>query len=225
MAVWEVWRQDDGGNRYRVAVYDDRIEALARVLEFDSGPVHKQMYWVSGQPGPQCASADDLCARLTETALAMSDAGRTLDEFLRAWWQVSAPLAMTPKLDGDTVAAMIAVAAVITPPPLHPVWRTRMYVANAPETYADWERIIVSQIADLADFADAGGLGAQSYFGADAPRPADCTRATSRRWFNFDPQAYLTCGLQGSLARGVSAADGFSWGDLARLAICGQIYE
>lgn len=225
MAAWEVWRQDDGGNRYQVDVCRDRIEAMARALAFESGPVHKQTYWVSGPPGPICSSVNDLRARLTETGLAMTDAGRTLDEFLRAWWLVSEPLAGKVRLDLDTVAAMIAAAAVITPPPLSPAWRTRAYVAHTPETYADWEQILLSQIADLADFADNGGLTDQMYFGADAPRPADCTRATSRRWFNFDPQTYLRCGTAGALAQESSAVDGLSWGGLARLAICGQIYE
>jgi hypothetical protein len=155
----------------------------------------------------------------------MTDAGRTLDEFLRAWWLVSEPLAGKVRLDPDTVAAMVAAASMITPPPLSPVWRTRIFVAHAPVTYADWEQIVLSQIADLADFADNGGLTDQMYFGADAPRPADRTRATSRRWFNFDPQTYLRCGMEGALGKGSSAADGLSWGDLARLALCGQIYE
>ena len=51
VAVWEVWRQDDNGNRYRMNTFDDRVEALARVLALEAGPAHKQTYWVQGPAG------------------------------------------------------------------------------------------------------------------------------------------------------------------------------
>lgn len=248
--VWEVWRQDDGGNRYRMGVHHDRVEALARVLALEAGPVHKQMYWVDGPPGPACGTNRDLYTRLVGAGGDMNIAGRTLEEFLRAWWLVSRPVAARARLELDMVAAMVTAAATIQPPPLRPAWRTTSYgLAHDPVTYADWEQVVLSQIADLADFADAGPLDPQAYFGIDAARPPGSVRATSSRWYNFDPQGYLECGMAGSLG-GWDEADGLriplpgpviaaapepkpgerplntlSWADLADLSICGQIYE
>ena len=58
---------------------------------------------------------------------------------------------------------------------------------------------MLSQIADLADFADQGPLDEYAYSGVNAPRPPDCVRATYWRWYNHDPQGYLECGMAGSL--------------------------
>ncbi|MBO4205843.1 hypothetical protein GSF22_07460 [Micromonospora echinofusca] len=245
-----VWRQDDNGNRYPVGGYDDRIDALARVLALESGVVHKQTYWVDGPPGPVCATNRDLYVRLVDAGERMTDSGRTLDGFLRAWWLVARPLAGRRELDLDTVAAMVVAAGTVPPPPLLTSWRTAEFAhVDEPADHADWERIVLSQIADLADFADQGPLDEHAYFGVDAPRPAGCVRATDRRWYNFDPRGYLECGMAGALG-GWDEADGLrvpvpgpvlplrpepapgerplptlTWADLADLAICGQEYE
>jgi hypothetical protein len=44
---WEVWRQDDNGNRYLVSAHPDEAAARRRVAELESGVAHKQTYWVS----------------------------------------------------------------------------------------------------------------------------------------------------------------------------------
>ncbi|WP_084315977.1 hypothetical protein [Actinospica robiniae] len=44
---WEVWRQDDNGNRYLVSAHPDVAAARIRVAELESGVAHKQTYWVS----------------------------------------------------------------------------------------------------------------------------------------------------------------------------------
>ncbi|HTJ66068.1 MAG TPA: hypothetical protein VL551_00940 [Actinospica sp.] len=46
-ATWEVWRQDDNGNRYLVSAHEDEAAARARAAELESGVVHKQTYWVT----------------------------------------------------------------------------------------------------------------------------------------------------------------------------------
>jgi probable phosphoglycerate mutase len=43
---WELWRQDDNGNRVLVAGFATRGEAAARMAEFESRH-HKQTYWVA----------------------------------------------------------------------------------------------------------------------------------------------------------------------------------
>lgn len=82
----------------------------------------------------------------------------------------------------------------------------------------------------------------------DAPRPPGSgARATPARWYNFDPATYLECAVAGSLG-GWDAGDGarvplptgpgepparsyvrtittMTWDDLARIAVCGQMYE
>jgi hypothetical protein len=44
---WEVWRQDDNGNRYLVSTHADEPAARRRLADMESGVLHKQTYWVS----------------------------------------------------------------------------------------------------------------------------------------------------------------------------------
>jgi hypothetical protein len=44
--VFELWRQDDNGNRFLVSVHDDSLLAEAALREFESGVQHKQLYFV-----------------------------------------------------------------------------------------------------------------------------------------------------------------------------------
>ena len=44
--TWELWRQDDNGNRYLVSVHPDEASARDRMFVFESGTVHKQHYWI-----------------------------------------------------------------------------------------------------------------------------------------------------------------------------------
>ena len=44
MAEWEVWRQDDNGNRFVVQTGLSREDAERLVVEFESRG-HKQVYW------------------------------------------------------------------------------------------------------------------------------------------------------------------------------------
>ena len=47
---WEVWRQDDNGNRYLVSAHPDEPAARRRLAELESGVMHKQTYWISRTP-------------------------------------------------------------------------------------------------------------------------------------------------------------------------------
>ena len=55
-AGWELWRQDDNGNRFLVSVHRDRAEAQTRLAGFESGVVHKQTYWIAEIPSPSSPS-------------------------------------------------------------------------------------------------------------------------------------------------------------------------
>ena len=246
--MWEVWRQDDNGRRFRTSTFDDRIEALATVLALKSGP--QKTYWLEGPPEPVCHTNRDLYVRVVREGKRMDAASRSLDAFLRAWWHVGQSLSSQARFDLDTVAAMVAAAGTVEPPPLREAWRTATYHdTDEPTTFADWEAIVLSQIADLADFADHGPLSKYAALGAAVPRAEGCVRATAGTWYNFDPQSYLECGLAGSLGGwaeddglrkpvpgpvvplvsepepGEHPVDALDWADLADLARCGQEYE
>jgi hypothetical protein len=44
--VFEVWRQDDNGNRFLMSRHRDRAAAEAVVAEMEAGVQHKQLYFV-----------------------------------------------------------------------------------------------------------------------------------------------------------------------------------
>ena len=46
VARWELWRQDDNGNKFLVSVHPDEAAARSRLAGFESGVVHKQSYWI-----------------------------------------------------------------------------------------------------------------------------------------------------------------------------------
>ena len=44
--MFEVWRQDDNGNRYLVSSHSGRVAAEAAVAGLEAGVQHKQLYFV-----------------------------------------------------------------------------------------------------------------------------------------------------------------------------------
>ena len=247
MRGWDVMRQGDSGDQDRVSSHDSRIGALAHVMVMESGVPHKQMYWVAGPPGPAIHTNRDLYLHFLRLGRQAKAASWSLSAFLRGLWKVSVPLRERPALEPDEVAAMFSAAATTSPPPFDPSWTTADFTlaGTAPAGPADWERVVLSQIADLEDFTTfpPGGL---ARFGVSAPRPPGTgSRATPQRWLNFDPAAYLECAVAGSLG-GWHPADGsrvplpgpvalppspirelgpLDWAALCRLAACGQLYE
>jgi len=58
--------------------------------------------------------------------------------------------------------------------------------------FAEWDSTLQQQIQDLRRMRENGQLkDEQRYFGISAP--------SGRRWYNFDPCAFLECGAAGSL--------------------------
>jgi hypothetical protein len=47
---WELWRQDDNGNRFRIARFATEVEANAEQRRFEA-LAHKQIYWVQRDAG------------------------------------------------------------------------------------------------------------------------------------------------------------------------------
>ena len=48
--AWELWRQDDNGNRFRIARFASRAQADAEQRRFEALG-HKQTYWVQPREG------------------------------------------------------------------------------------------------------------------------------------------------------------------------------
>ncbi|GAA3826198.1 hypothetical protein GCM10022226_53680 [Sphaerisporangium flaviroseum] len=243
MATWTVWRQDDIGNTAEVARYDDRVEALARVLKFEAGHPHKQTYWVAGDVVP--LTNRDLYRRITALRAVLVAGERTLPEYLRALWHVSRTRSDRDRLPLDEVAAMLTAAATLAPPPADEVTSTPAATLAQPPAdevtstpaatsgplsaevnrdfvsevslsgFARWEAVITSQIADLDDFA-LQPPGDDAYFGVDAPRTSG-PRATPRRWYNLHPATYLECGLAGAFG-------GWDESDGLRIAVPGPVH-
>lgn len=46
MSRFEVWRQDDNGNRFLMSEHADRAGAEAAVAAMEAGVQHKQLYYV-----------------------------------------------------------------------------------------------------------------------------------------------------------------------------------
>ena len=94
MADWEVWRQDDSGQRSSVAAYPDKVHALACVLVFQAGQGYevrypgKPRYEVVGPSEPTVATNRDLYLRLLALGEHLTD-GRGLDSVCP--WAFSQP--------------------------------------------------------------------------------------------------------------------------------------
>lgn len=247
--MWDVMRQGDSGDQSRVSTHDTRVGALAQVLVLESGVPHKQTYWVVGPPGPVNRTNRDLYLHFLRLGRQAKATSWSLSAYLRGLWKVSAPLKDRSALDLDDVAAMYSAATATSPPSFDPEWSKRdlSLPGGAPVNYADWELVILSQLADLEDFVafPPGGLARS---GVSAPRPpGGGARCTPARWLNFDPAAYLECALAGAMG-GWEPGDGarvplpprpgapplvsrvrpiasLGWSDLARIAACGQLYE
>lgn len=237
-------RQDDNGNRIRVASHQTRVSALAQVLVFESGVQHKQTYSVDGSGIPQLITNRDLYLHVLRIGRDARAASWSLSAFLRSLWKVSAGLRHHPDLTLDEVGALFSAAASTPPPSYDAAWTSKdLRLSGEPSSYADWERVLLSQIADLEDFV-THPQRPHAARSVEAPRPQGTgARATPVRWCNFDPTSYVECAVAGAFG-GWNAADGarvpradgpiqspirelpkVTWLELSRLLVCGQIYE
>jgi quinol monooxygenase YgiN len=49
--TFELWRQDDNGNRFLIDVFTSRVDAECRLADLMRNP-HKQTYWITEKPSP-----------------------------------------------------------------------------------------------------------------------------------------------------------------------------
>ncbi|MFC6936564.1 hypothetical protein ACFQHO_44080 [Actinomadura yumaensis] len=204
MDTWDVMRQDDIGNEFHVASHDTRIGALAQVLVLESGAPHKQTYWIDGPPGPVVRTNRDLYLHFLHIGQEARAASWSLSAFLRALWKVSGPLRDRGELDPDDVAAMFSAAATTPPAEFDAGWRAKdlSLPGDEPEGYADWERVILSQLADLEDFVAAPRARRRASASrrrarrgrAAAPPPRSGTTSTPRRTWSARSRAASAAG-------------------------------
>jgi len=207
MADWQVWRQDDNGQRFLVDSYAARVHALARVYVFEAGHPHKQLYEVVGDRRPGLRTNRDLYLALVGLGDHLSVTGRALLDYLCALWLVSRPLAVRDDLDGDEFAALLMAAATAMPVRPEPAWRVADYSADGPyRGFEDFTKVVCTQISDLLAFAE-DPPGPLASLGVPPPPRIDGGRATVARWCNFDPPTFLECAAAGAFG-GWNEADG-----------------
>ena len=129
--------------------------------------------------------------RLTQTV--QGDAPRSLPAYLAALWQLALPLRADVNLPLATFARLLAEAFGAPVPALD---AKQMHAARAnakadQPMFAAWQQAVFNQLTDLAEMAVSGALAhPHRGLGVDAP--------SGRRWYNFDPAAYLECGCEGT---------------------------
>ncbi|TWP50787.1 hypothetical protein FKR81_19500 [Lentzea tibetensis] len=180
---------------------------------------------------------------------ASEDTTRTLEEYLRALWQLGRAERSRSALPLDVVSSMLIGAVTAPVPPFDPAWRTSdLAVVSGMDGFEVWEQLILSQIADLRDFAEGPELSYPD-FGVNVPRrPGDGSRASGLRWYNHNVPQYLECAMAGALGgwdpgdgirkplpgpsvqlypepQGVTSVPALTWADMVDLLECGQEYE
>lgn len=118
--------------------------------------------------------------------------GRTLEEYLRALWQLGRALRDRESLSGRELLRLLIDAWTAPVPPFDEAWRTlpAAEAANA-EGFAAWEHRILAQIRDQREMAEAGMFDNDYiYYGVDAP--------SGGRWYNFHPPVYVEAAVEGT---------------------------
>jgi hypothetical protein len=135
---------------------------------------------------------------------------RPLEEYLRTLWRLGRSEHALAELPVPRFAGLLRAAGTSPAPPFDDSWRTADFTVTGSMTgFEVWERVILSQVADLRDFAD------------DAPRDA-AARACGFRWHNTTVAPFLASGLTGALG---PAPDSLSWPEFTEFLVCGQEYE
>ncbi|MPZ83955.1 MAG: hypothetical protein GEV28_27605 [Actinophytocola sp.] len=174
---------------------------------------------------------------------------RPLEEYLRTLWRLGGTRRDVPELPAELFVELVRRAGVEAAPPFDDAWRTADFgVTESMAGFDVWERVILSQVADLREFAE---VPPRRYpeLGVDAPRvEGGAVRACGSRWYNHAVPAFLECGMAGALGGwsdedglrtpvpgpavslfpepdGVVAVETLSWAEFTEFLVCGQEYE
>jgi hypothetical protein len=238
---WQLFRQDDNGNRYPMMVFEDHVAAHAQALIFTARG-HHQLYTVAGPSDPAVRTSTDLYLVCRHIPTIVD--GRDLRTYLLALYRLGAAVADQHVLTPHTFAALLVAAATAEPPQPNPAWRrTDLAIPDDPPWgYQHWRRVLLSQAADLADFAEDPPDAATAYFGMPCRHPAGAgPRSCAGYWYNQHLAGYLECAAAGTFG-GFGAEDripttagsepppevilpALGWDKLIEFAWAGQSYE
>jgi len=180
---------------------------------------------------------------------AAESTSRSLEEYLRALWLLVRAERHRAQLPAQVFVDLVTGAVVSSVPPFDDAWRIMdLGLPDLTPGFANWERVILSQVCDLRDFAEAPAPDFPE-LGVDSPRRSgDGSRGNGLRWYNHTVSAYLECAMAGALG-GWDAEDGvrkvlpgptlqiypepegvvklpsLTWENLLDFLVCGQEYE
>lgn len=174
---------------------------------------------------------------------------RPLEAYLRTLWLLGGARRDVAELPAELFVELLRRAGVEAAPPFDDAWRTADFgVTESMAGFDVWERVILSQVADLREFAE-GPPPRYPELGVDAPRVGGgAVRACGSRCYNHTVAAFLECGMAGALGgwavedgvrspvpgpvlsrypepEGVRAVAALSWVEFTEFLVCGQEYE
>jgi hypothetical protein len=133
---------------------------------------------------------------------------RPLEEYLRTLWLLGCGARDLTELPAARFAGLLRGAGTEPVPPFAQAWRTTDFsVSESMAAFDVWERVILSQVADLRDLAEGRQAGAP-------------VRACGPHWHNRTVAPFLACGAAGAL--GDPHGDSLSWAEFTEVLVCGQ---
>ncbi|HYF63005.1 MAG TPA: hypothetical protein VD886_09360 [Herpetosiphonaceae bacterium] len=150
----------------------------------------------------------------------------TLEEYLRSLWAIvrkHAAADPAAAISPDHLLEWCIAAFTAPPPAFDPAWLGLGDIEWPAEIgMAQWEHIILRQVADLRRMAEAGTLDQPGlYFGVEAP--------SGGSWYNFHPLSYLEAAVRGLCdshrLRQDDSLPPLTWGHMCQMLECGQMYE
>jgi hypothetical protein len=168
---------------------------------------------------------------------------RSLEEYLRALWSAGYDHSSTGSLSLAEFVWLLTSALDGPVPPFDPFWaKEDLSLTDGADSFTIWARTLRGQICDLRELASDGLYeNPNRYLGVEAPRPNGTDRRpTSPRWYNFDIESYLECGVEGAFGgwrpefegavvddepADAMPLDRLTWADLTKFVVCGQSYE
>jgi hypothetical protein len=134
----------------------------------------------------------DIYLAVTELTKSKAEAQPSLEAYLLALRQLGFQFEAYDSISLDDFFSLLRDAFSIQPPQFDGTWVNQYVAYTNDKGFPGWLTTITSQIIDLHEMAESGGLQNElRYFGTQSPRGS--------HWFNFDPCTYLECAMAGSI--------------------------
>jgi hypothetical protein len=134
----------------------------------------------------------ELYLAVIELATTKAEAQPSLEAYLLTLRQLGMQYEANDSISLDDFFSLLRDAFSIQPPPFDATWVNQHVTYTEDKGFPGWLATITSQIIDLHEMAESGGLqNEMRYFGVRSPRGS--------HWFNFDPCGYLECAMAGSI--------------------------